>query len=43
MKKIDMIELENVNGGRIAQNPNGACNTDDKYLIPNLDISTLSS
>ena len=33
MTKINMNELDTITGGLIAQNPNGTCNTDDKYLI----------
>ena len=30
---ININSLENVTGGKIAQNPNGSCETVDKYFV----------
>ena len=32
-KKIEMENLESVTGGIVTVNPNGSCDTEDKYYI----------
>ena len=33
MKAITLDEMMNVNGGAVRVNPNGSCDTEDKYFI----------